>query len=206
METFAKVVQICAVLSVIGTAVIAWAEYRENKTPLRSWKVRSAVLSVALALAAWWSNSALSTAARSREVQLTAQVQSMKLLPQRRVSPEERKAIIGAITDMRGREVVLVLNKSKESQTYAHEIGELFRMAGWNVTTLVYDGLKRTPSPFVVGVHPRYRKDAEVTHVLDGFKRAGLPFRTAVTTDAWLSVDVGVVEASPEQAAQDLTN
>lgn len=198
------VIQAITVLLAGVVAYAAFFDYREKRTFRSKVQATAAALACVLGIANWvWQSMAANDLER-RERALVAKMEEMQPLRQRELSSAQRASILRGLKGTQG-ELILVMNKSKESQVYAEAFGDLFKVSGWLVTLMEYDSLSRTPKPFAVSIHPKKRSDSFIRKVLAGLDEAGFNARPTYDESGDMLIDVGVVRASSVQAAQDAT-
>jgi len=100
---------------------------------------------------------------------------------------------------------MIVRNNSAESQTFSQQLERALSAAGWKLQHALPGNLRK-PVPFRVGRNEKLKESKGYDALVQALGAIGVTFKATEfggNFDEELLIDVGVVEATPYQAALD---
>ncbi|MEY2495574.1 MAG: hypothetical protein QOJ45_2066 [Verrucomicrobiota bacterium] len=141
--------------------------------------------------------------ARMKEVESRAA--EIKPLLHRKLSDEQIAMIRDGLAGTAGTTAMIVRNNSAESQTFSQELERALSQAGWKLQHFLPGNLRK-PSPFSVARNEKVKESRAYDAFVHALRVTGLSFDETEfrgNFDEELLIDVGVLEATPYQAALD---
>jgi outer membrane usher protein FimD/PapC len=143
--------------------------------------------------------------AEARMKQVESRAAEIQPLKYRKLSEEQLATIRDGLAGTAGTTAMIVRNNSAESQTFSQQLERILSAAGWKLQQALPGNLRK-PVSFRVGRNENLKESKGYDALVQALGAIGVTFKATEfggNFDEELLIDVGVVEATPYQAALD---